>query len=86
MENSVTFVKSKTRSIQSNLKKEEIRNKGRPTPDMSKEETAKSRKKDYIRKFNCSLYDKHDWISGNKQITSLFYFLCLIFGGERERT
>ena len=64
MENTVTFLKSLTFSNLNYHEKVEIKSKGRPTPDLDLKETASSRGKIYVRKFNAEIYKKHDWICG----------------------
>ena len=38
--------------------------------------------KDVIRKFKMNIYQKNDWICGCEIKNTLFYFPCLLFGGE----
>lgn len=64
----------------------EVKNKGRPLPDIKISQEAKSRNKPYQRQFNTSYYEQYDWLCGCDETKSLFCFPCLLFGGETSWT
>ena len=64
MENTVTFLKSITFARLTHHEKIEIKSKNRPMPKLDIRETAHSRGKIYVRKFNAGIYDQCDWICG----------------------
>ncbi|XP_069683566.1 zinc finger MYM-type protein 1-like [Periplaneta americana] len=80
--NSVSNLLLKPFSLHSMEEKLEIKALGRPVPELNIEQTIKSKNRQYIRKFNASIYDKHIWICGCEKSNSLFCFPCLLFGGE----
>ena len=86
MENTVTFLKSITFSQLTHHEKIEIKTKNRPMPKLDIKETANSRGKIYVRKFNPGIYDQCDWICGCEETKSLFCFPCLLFRGDSEWT
>lgn len=40
----------------------DVKNKGRPTPNLNTVTITKSKTRDYVRKFNNDIYKIYDWI------------------------
>ena len=64
----------------------EIKAKGRHCPDLEIEAAASSKGKQYRRKFNCNLYEKHNWLTGCSETNGLYCFPRLLCGGEAAWT
>lgn len=64
----------------------EIKDKGRPVPNLEITQTSKSRKQIYQRKFHPDVYEKCKWLCGCEIRNSLFCFPCLLFGGDLNWT
>ena len=62
--------------------KNEIKQKGRATPDLDISQASSSRKSKYQRKFNREVYDRYKWLCGCNATNAVFCFPCLLFGGE----
>lgn len=62
--------------------KMEIKNKGRPTPDIIITQEGISKNKKYIRSFNSEWYKKIKWLCGCETRNALFCFPCLLYGGD----
>lgn len=60
-------------------KKIEIKNEGRPTPNLSISQTTKSKSREFKRSFNCDIYKKHEWLCECSKVNRLFCFLCIVF-------
>jgi hypothetical protein len=58
----------------------EIKNKGRPTPDLNIKQITKCKTRDYVREFRNDIYKTHDWICGCSETNRLYCFPCLLFG------
>ncbi|CAH1998384.1 unnamed protein product [Acanthoscelides obtectus] len=58
----------------------EIKNAGRPTPEINLTQTTKGKSRDFIRKFKMEIYEKNNWICGCSTTNRLFCFSCLLFG------
>lgn len=56
-------------------KKMEIKNTGRPTPDLNIKQITKCKTRDYVRQFKNDIYKKHDWTCGCSETNCL----CIIF-------
>ncbi|KAL1139372.1 hypothetical protein AAG570_006356 [Ranatra chinensis] len=55
---------------------------GRPTPDLSLEQVAKAKDRQFTRRFNPKVYKKKEWLCGCELRNALFCFPCLLFGGD----
>ena len=87
MHNSVEYLNSISFRQLSLREKIEIKNRGRPIPQLSLEQLiSSSRNKTFVRKFNPSLYDKVSWLCGCSQTNAFFCFPCLLYGGDLSRT
>ncbi|XP_050435438.1 zinc finger MYM-type protein 1-like [Adelges cooleyi] len=65
--------------------KVEIKNLGRPLPNLSNLlNISKKGKTSYNRHFNTELYQKHKWLCGCETTVSLFCFPCVCFGGDKS--
>lgn len=62
----------------------QIKEKGRPLPDMVIEYRGISRGNQYTRKFNSQIYTRNKWICGCKLKNSFFCFPCILFGGGKS--
>ena len=83
MHNSVEYLNSISFCQLSLQEKIEIKNRGRPLPQLSLEQlVSSSRNKMFVRKFNPSLYDKAPWLCGCSQNNAFFCFPCLLYGGD----
>lgn len=61
----------------------EIKQLGRPTPDLKGLiNKAKKGKNEYIRHFNTDYYAKHKWLCGCDIKLAVYCFPCLCFGGD----
>ena len=60
----------------------EIKAKGRHCQELTIEAPASSKGKQYTRKFNHDLYEKHKWLTGCTETNALYCFPCLLYGGE----
>ena len=61
----------------------QLKNKGRPLPQLTlQQEVSSSRHRAFVRKFNSNLYDKAPWLCGCNQKNAFFCFPCLLFGGD----
>jgi len=58
----------------------EIKNKGRPTPDLNIKQITKCKTRDYVRQFKNDIYKTNDWICGCSETNRLYCFPCLLFG------
>lgn len=58
----------------------EIKNKGRPTPDLNIKQITKCKTRDYVRLFKNDIYKTNDWICGCSETNRLYCFPCLLFG------
>lgn len=64
-------------------KKVEIKNIGRPLPDLlNLINKSKKGQKEYTRHFNTDLYQKFKWLYGCETTVTLFCFPCVCFGGD----
>ncbi|KAE9529173.1 hypothetical protein AGLY_011969 [Aphis glycines] len=61
-------------------KKMEMKNKGRPTPNLNIKQITKCKTRDYVRQFKNDIYKTHDWICGCSETNRLYCFPCLLFG------
>ncbi|XP_030760634.1 uncharacterized protein LOC115885760 [Sitophilus oryzae] len=60
----------------------ELKQKGRPLPDLVIEQPSSSKGKSYYtRKFTRDIYSKNNWICGCNRKNALYCFTCLLFGG-----
>ena len=66
--------------------KEQIKENGRQTPDLSISSPSTSNEKVYICQFNSDLYQKHDWLIRCDKRNSLFCIPCLLCGGDAAWT
>lgn len=57
----------------------EIKNSGRPKPDLILTQTTKGKNRDFNRTFKKDIYEKNDWICGCETTNHLFCFPCLLF-------
>ncbi|KFM66864.1 hypothetical protein X975_00180, partial [Stegodyphus mimosarum] len=55
---------------------------GRSTPDILICHPGVRNKKKYIRSFNSKWYQRKNWLCGYEVKNALFYFPCLLFGGD----
>jgi len=63
----------------------QIKNSGRPKPDLNLTQTTKGKSRDYIRTFKTDMYNKNEWICGCETTNRLFCFPCLLFShGDAE--
>ncbi|CAH1967268.1 unnamed protein product [Acanthoscelides obtectus] len=58
----------------------EVKNAGRPTPEINLTQTTKGKSRYFIRKFKMEIYEKNNWICGCSTTNRLFCFACLLFG------
>lgn len=63
-------------------KKLQIKELGRPLPDLKIEKQSGNGQKLRCRKFNKIIYDKNSWLCGCEQTNKLFCFVCVLFGGD----
>jgi hypothetical protein len=67
-------------SIESKM---QIKNQGRPMPDITVKKEGVSRGKSYVRTLKSSiLYKEHKWVCGCEKTASFFCFPCLLYGGN----
>ena len=59
-----------------------IKELGRPMPNIKLTQTSYKSKKPYSRKFNVDLYKRHKWLCGSSEKNALFCFPCLLFEGD----
>lgn len=60
----------------------QIKNLGRPTPELNLSEVTKTKARNYQRNFNVNTYEKYAWICGCSVRNKLFCFVCILMGGE----
>ncbi|CAH1103534.1 unnamed protein product [Psylliodes chrysocephalus] len=60
----------------------QIKELGRPIPDLKIEKQSGNGKKSRCRKFNKTIYDKNNWLCGCEETNKLFCFVCVLFGGD----
>lgn len=60
----------------------QIKELGRPIPDLKIEKQSGSGQRSRCRKFNKNVYDKNSWICGCEETNKLFCFVCVLFGGD----
>lgn len=60
----------------------EIKSLGRPMPNLNMQKCGPGRSIEYVRQFNCNIYDKCLWVCGCEESNSLFCYPCLLFGGD----
>ena len=88
MHNSVEYLNSISFRQLSLQDKIEIKNKGRPLPQLSLQQLLlSSQNKMFVHKFNPSLYDKAPWLCGCSQNNAFFvflaYFMEVMYHGPR---
>lgn len=66
-------------STLSPVQKIEIKNEGRPTPNLNISQITKSKSREFKRNFNCDIYKKHEWLCGCPKVNRLFCFPCILF-------
>uniref|UniRef100_A0A8D8VVN1 Zinc finger MYM-type protein 1 n=1 Tax=Cacopsylla melanoneura TaxID=428564 RepID=A0A8D8VVN1_9HEMI len=76
----VQYLKTINFSQLSLERKVEIKNIGRPIPEVQITQAGSSHNKKYIRSFNYSWYEKYPWLCGCEIKNKLFCFPCLLFG------
>lgn len=80
--NNISFLKVNKFSSFSIEQKLEIKELGRPIPDLNIQKTQSGR----LRKFNKNVYLKNNWLCGCNLSNKLFCFVCVLFGGEESWT
>lgn len=75
----VEYLLNNSFSTLSPEKKLEIKNEGRPTPNLSISQITKSKSREFKRSFNCDIYKKHEWLCGCSKVNRLFCFPCILF-------
>lgn len=78
----VEYIKNITFSRLSLSEKVQLKNKGRPTPNILITQVGISKNKKYVRSFNTEWYEKIKWLCGCINKNALFCFPCLLFGGD----
>nr|CAD7462717.1 unnamed protein product [Timema tahoe] len=63
-----------------------IKKLGRPTPHINLTQLAKTRTRQFTRKFNLDTYTRYKWLCGCDVRHALFCFPCVLFGGEYSWT
>ena len=63
-----------------------IKNRGPPRPDLDISQVAKSRGKEYVRKFSMDKYSEFSWLCGCKDTNAVYCFPCLLFGPEKSES
>lgn len=90
--NKISHLLVKSFSTHSLEEKIEIKELGRPLPDLELTKTQKASTsssanfKGRVRKFNRNMYLKNNWICGCDQKNAFFCFVCVLFGGEATWT
>ena len=85
--NSVQILRKTNFSSLSLERKLEIKNVGRPIPNIDITRQTKSNSKEIVRKFRIDIYKRTEWICGCEITNRLFCFPCLCFvSDEREGT
>jgi hypothetical protein len=66
----------------------ELKNSGRPVPDLNlvQEQKQYKNKGAFTRRFDKSVYKKTPWICGCEETNAFFCFVCLLFGGDDKWT
>ncbi|KAJ8947068.1 hypothetical protein NQ318_019963 [Aromia moschata] len=62
----------------------EMKRLGRPIPDFIIYKTDVGKSRNYSRNFNSSVYDIFKWLCECPKRNKLFYFICLVIGGNRS--
>lgn len=57
----------------------EIKNEGRPMPNLNIVQVKITKSREFKRSFNKEIYSKHDWLCGCSKTNSFFCFPCLLF-------
>ena len=63
----------------------EVKNRGRPTPEIKIECEAQANGKKYKRSFNCDIYKQYSWLCGCETTNRLYCFPCILLGGGRGK-
>lgn len=84
--NSVNSLILKPFSMRSEDEKLIIKILGRPTTPIKLTQEIKYKNRQFSRKFNSEMYDKHKWLCGCEVKNALFCFPCLLFGTENVWT
>ena len=63
-------------------RKLEIKNLGRPIPEINITKSTKNKEREIKRMFNLGIYNKNEWICGCENTNKLFCFPCLLFKSE----
>ena len=86
LSNKVQYIKSANFSLLTREEKVQIKNLGRPLPNIIIKQKCHARKKPYERNFDPKVYMKNDWICGCEEKNALFCFPCLLFSKKRDNS
>ena len=79
LSNRVQHLKQVKFSLLTREEKCQIKQNGRPTPNIIIKQKCVSKKKTFERKFDPAMYQKYDWLCGCEKENALYCFPCLLF-------
>lgn len=80
--NSVPYLRKHSHYL-TNKQKIQIKELGKPTPDITISEPTMNKIKPHKRSFNRNLYEKIPWLCGCNEKNALFCFPCLLLGEDK---